>query len=363
MPRSSRWGSGAREHLGFGPAEVERPVALQDVRLAPARLDPPAALASICRSDPYERALALLRSGLPGRGARLSRPLRPSTRRRGASARRARARAGTRMVRRRRRGGDPLRRGHERGRGGRAASPPGRRREHRSQGDGSRARGRSGIASRAHPGRRHRSAARGAAQATGAHAAPLPAVVRVLDPRRVDRHARGRALRHASHTHRRLRGVGSGDHPAWRVGEQEAARLGRGAEPRPHADRLGGHPGSHHRGVGARAGGPTLQGVRGRPVRLIRGRRAEPCGRWHRRGCSRRTAACSTRTRRRSPAPLPRAGRCSCWVSRATALSRRPWRRRSSSAARPAASRASNAASRRAPGATPSCVRPTCATR
>ena len=50
-------GLGAREHLGFGPAEVERPVALQDVRLAPARLDPPAALASICRSDPYERAL------------------------------------------------------------------------------------------------------------------------------------------------------------------------------------------------------------------------------------------------------------------------------------------------------------------
>ena len=50
-------GLGAREHLGFGPAEVERPVALEDVRLAPARLEPPAALAGICRSDPYERAL------------------------------------------------------------------------------------------------------------------------------------------------------------------------------------------------------------------------------------------------------------------------------------------------------------------
>ncbi len=50
-------GLGAREHLGFGPAEVERPVALEDVRLVPARLQPPATLAGICRSDPYERAL------------------------------------------------------------------------------------------------------------------------------------------------------------------------------------------------------------------------------------------------------------------------------------------------------------------
>jgi alkyldihydroxyacetonephosphate synthase len=49
-------GAAAREHLGFGPAEVERPVALEDVELRPARLEPPAALAHICRTEPYERA-------------------------------------------------------------------------------------------------------------------------------------------------------------------------------------------------------------------------------------------------------------------------------------------------------------------
>ena len=48
--------AGAREHLGFGPAEVERPVRLEDIELPPPRLEPPASLAAICRSDPYERA-------------------------------------------------------------------------------------------------------------------------------------------------------------------------------------------------------------------------------------------------------------------------------------------------------------------
>ncbi len=38
------------------------------------------------------------------------------------------------------------------------------------------------------------------------HAAPLPAEFRVLNPRWVDRDASGRSLRHAVHTHRRLRG-------------------------------------------------------------------------------------------------------------------------------------------------------------
>jgi alkyldihydroxyacetonephosphate synthase len=47
---------GAREHLGFGPGEVERPARLEDVELSPPRLDPPASLAAISRSDSYERA-------------------------------------------------------------------------------------------------------------------------------------------------------------------------------------------------------------------------------------------------------------------------------------------------------------------
>ena len=48
--------TGAREHLGFGPAEVERPARLEDIELPALRLEPPASLAALCRSDPYERA-------------------------------------------------------------------------------------------------------------------------------------------------------------------------------------------------------------------------------------------------------------------------------------------------------------------
>src|SRR4051794_14000679 len=46
----------ARAHLGFEPAEVERPVRLEDLELPPPRIEPPASLAPICSSDPYERA-------------------------------------------------------------------------------------------------------------------------------------------------------------------------------------------------------------------------------------------------------------------------------------------------------------------
>jgi alkyldihydroxyacetonephosphate synthase len=47
--------AGAREHLGFAPAEVERAVELDDVDLRPPRLEPPASLAHICATAPYER--------------------------------------------------------------------------------------------------------------------------------------------------------------------------------------------------------------------------------------------------------------------------------------------------------------------
>jgi alkyldihydroxyacetonephosphate synthase len=49
-------GRAARDHLGFGPAEVEPPPRLEDVRLPPPRIEPPASLAGICATDPYERA-------------------------------------------------------------------------------------------------------------------------------------------------------------------------------------------------------------------------------------------------------------------------------------------------------------------
>jgi alkyldihydroxyacetonephosphate synthase len=48
--------AGLREHFGFGPAEVERPVELEDVELPPSRLEPPATLAELCATDVYERA-------------------------------------------------------------------------------------------------------------------------------------------------------------------------------------------------------------------------------------------------------------------------------------------------------------------
>jgi len=46
---------GAREHLGFEPAEVERPPRLEDVELPAPRIEPPSSLAEICTSEPYDR--------------------------------------------------------------------------------------------------------------------------------------------------------------------------------------------------------------------------------------------------------------------------------------------------------------------
>ena len=45
-----------RERLGFGGDEIEEPVPLDALELRPSRVEPPASLAAICSSDPYERA-------------------------------------------------------------------------------------------------------------------------------------------------------------------------------------------------------------------------------------------------------------------------------------------------------------------
>ncbi|HVD59172.1 MAG TPA: FAD-binding oxidoreductase [Thermoleophilaceae bacterium] len=52
-----RAGRGAREHLGFAPAKVERPPALEALDLPAPRIEAPAALAEIFATDTYERAL------------------------------------------------------------------------------------------------------------------------------------------------------------------------------------------------------------------------------------------------------------------------------------------------------------------
>src|SRR3954451_4476722 len=51
-----RTAGAAREHLGFGPAEVERSVPLDAVELPPPRLEPSASLAELCSSDVHTRA-------------------------------------------------------------------------------------------------------------------------------------------------------------------------------------------------------------------------------------------------------------------------------------------------------------------
>jgi alkyldihydroxyacetonephosphate synthase len=48
--------AGIRAHLGFEPAEPERPVGLDELELPPPRLEPPASLAAICSSERYDRA-------------------------------------------------------------------------------------------------------------------------------------------------------------------------------------------------------------------------------------------------------------------------------------------------------------------
>ncbi|MBV9213102.1 MAG: FAD-binding oxidoreductase [Actinobacteria bacterium] len=47
--------AGIRQHLGFAPADAEAPVELDAIELPAPRLEPPAALAHICSSEPYER--------------------------------------------------------------------------------------------------------------------------------------------------------------------------------------------------------------------------------------------------------------------------------------------------------------------
>src|SRR5438093_1093365 len=55
--------AGIRSHLGFEPAEPERPVPLEAIELPEPRLRPPAELAAICSSDPHARVTHALGKG------------------------------------------------------------------------------------------------------------------------------------------------------------------------------------------------------------------------------------------------------------------------------------------------------------
>ena len=120
-----------------------------------------------------------------------------------------------------------------------------------------RARARHRVGRRADPGRRPRPRPRGPARRARADPAPLPPVVRALDPRRLDRHPGGGTFRDPVDAHRGLPRVGPRAHPDRRVGVAAAARIGSGGEPRSHARRLGGHARRDHRGVGAGAPAST----------------------------------------------------------------------------------------------------------
>ena len=332
-------------------------------------LEPPAALAAICAADPLRRAPRTPTARptatwcAPSAAGSTTRPTwSPVPRDERELEQRAR------LVRRGRRRGDPVRRRHQRGRRRRAAldgdyagavtidlrpARPG-------------ARGRPGLARRAHPGRAPPGPrSRSSCKEHGLTLRHYPQSFEYSTLGRLDRHPRGRPLRHAAHPHRRPRRVGARAHPARRVGEPAAARLRRRAEPRPHADRLRGDPRRDHRGVGAGAG--RARASRPRPrccstassagaeaVRALAQSRPLPVelpparprrGRAHRRGAGRQGAAGARLRVGRPPARrLDGAG------ARAV---RRP-RRRAAREAR---------ASPRAPGATPSSRRPTCATR
>ena len=244
--RSRRPRRGAREHLGFEPVEVERPVPLEASTCRAPRLAPPASLAAICRSDPYERAVARVRQGLPRHGPRVPRAAsttRPTwwpTRATRASSRRLLAwcadagaaaipfGGGTSVV-----GGvEPalpasyagavtidLRRARPRARGRRGLArradpgraPPARRSRTSS----------ASTASRCATSRSRSSTRRSAAGSPRARAATSPPLPTHID----DLVESVRALT-----------------PAGRLGEPAAAGLGRGPEPRPDAARLGGDP-------------------------------------------------------------------------------------------------------------------------
>ena len=104
-------------------------------------------------------------------------------------------------------------------------------------------------------------------------AALLPAVVRALDARRLDRHPRRGPLRDGPDPHRRPRRVrAGGDRRRRRVGVAAAAGLGRRAVAGPDAAGLGGHARDRHARVGARAPEAVGAALGVGDVPVVRGR-------------------------------------------------------------------------------------------
>ncbi len=185
-----------RKRLGFGGDRVEEPVPLERVveGLAPPRIKPP----DVARRDPHRRPRgtrpALDGEGVPRRRPRVPRQVRPDARHGRPPAHRGGRRPRPRPLRRAPPRRDPLRRRDERRRRRGAAGRPRlpRRRLGRPDRTQRADRARRGLAVGVVPRRHARPRPRGRPAPARPHAPPLPAVVRVLDARRLDRHP-GRA--------------------------------------------------------------------------------------------------------------------------------------------------------------------------
>ena len=258
-------------------------------------------LAAICSADRHERASHTYGKSYRDVVRAFARPARPPARPRRPPHDRGRGRRPPRLVRRRRHRRHPLRRrlvGGRRRRGRRRRRLRRRRVSIDLTAPRPGARDRPRVAGGPHPGRRARPGARGPAPPPRLHAAPLPAVLRVLDPRRLARHPLRRPLRQRLHPHRRPGRVACGS--SRRPASSESRRLpGSGAGPSPDRLFLGsrGRARHHHRGVDAHAGPARSSRARpacASPTTTTRSRRPAPSPS---RRCSPPTAGCSTPAR------------------------------------------------------------------
>ena len=198
-----------------------------------------------------------------GRSGAVRRP----TRRRRLPGRRARAGGRPRLVRHGRPCDRPLRRRVVRGVGRESAGRCGERRDGRPHGDGPGHRDRSHLPGRSHPGRGAGTRGGRPAAPARAHAAPLPAVVRVVDGGAGSPLARAVTTpptRPTSTTSSSR--CGCSHRPA---GGTPAARQRRGPEPGPTRARQRGHAGHRVRGMAPGAAPAEVPRRRRRPVSVV----------------------------------------------------------------------------------------------
>ena len=218
--------------FGAEPRAPIDPPTIDEIELREPRVARPTR-SRTCAPPTPKSAPAHLRQVVPRRVARAAPRLLAAARPRRDPARRARRGLVARLVQRRADRRDPLRRrlvGGRRRRVRRRRRLP-RRGQHRPAAlDQVVEVDRTSRAARA--GRHLRPRARRPTAAARPDAAALPAVVRVLDARRVARDPLRRPLRDAAHAHRRLRRVDPGGHAARRVGEPAPPRApARGRRP------------------------------------------------------------------------------------------------------------------------------------